>query len=325
MRYIHNTRTDPAWNLAAEEWLLRTTDTDIFMLWRNASAVIVGRNQNANAEINTDFVRDNNITVIRRLTGGGAVFHDLGNVNFTFIHVGQQQRQIDFLRFAEPVLAALQSMGVNAVFDGRNDMVIDGQKFSGNAQHVEKDRVLHHGTLLFSSQMADLSGALRINPVKYVDKAVKSVRKRVTNISSHLPEPMDVTRFIDRLMQHVSGGAAPTDLDLLPGEKDGITELSTAKYSTWDWNFGESPRYNFEQAVRTPGGVIDAHLNVIQGVIKDIRLFGDYFGVRPIEELETLLQGQPHDETTLLSILENVDVDAFMRGVDRQTLVRSLF
>lgn len=324
MRYIHNTETDPAWNLAAEEWLLRHTDTDIFMLWRNARAVIVGRNQNANAEINTDFVRDNGIKVIRRLTGGGAVFHDLGNVNFSFIQLGRQRLKLDFQRFAEPILDALRNMGVDCSFDGRNDMVINGQKFSGNAQHLEKDRVLHHGTLLFSSHMADLSGALRVNPVKYADKAVKSVHKRVTNISSHLAAPMDVTDFIERLLTHVSHGAAQSDLGLQPHERDGIDALRTAKYDTWQWNFGESPNYAVVQAVRTPGGVIEAHLDTRQGIIQGLRLYGDFFGVRPVAELEAMLHGQPHDRHHLLQTLEAVNMDEFIRGVSAEEFVRCL-
>jgi lipoate-protein ligase A len=325
MRFIHNTSTDPAFNLAAEEWLLRHTAEDVFMLWRNAPAVIVGRNQNTASEIDEDFVRERGITVIRRLTGGGAVFHDLGNVNFTFIKVGQQSRQLDFQRFTAPILEALRALGVDCQFEGRNDLVIDGQKFSGNAQLIEKDRVLHHGTLLFSAQMADLSGALKVNRAKYVDKAVKSVAKRVTNISSHLPSPMDVQDFIAHVMHHVSTGAPQGLHALRPDEEDGIRALVASKYGTWDWNFGSSPAYGFTRSTRTAGGVVEVHLDVQHGHIRTARIFGDFFGVRPVAELEALLSGCRHERQALEERLDPVHTEEYIRDVNPAALVDCLF
>jgi lipoate-protein ligase A len=325
MRFIHNTSTDPAFNLAAEEWLLRHTAKDVFMLWRNAPAVIVGRNQNTASEIDEDFVRERGITVIRRLTGGGAVFHDLGNVNFTFIKVGQQSRQLDFQRFTAPILEALRALGVDCQFEGRNDLVIDGQKFSGNAQLIEKDRVLHHGTLLFSAQMADLSGALKVNRAKYVDKAVKSVAKRVTNISSHLPSPMDVQDFIAHVMHHVSTGAPQGLHALRPDEEDGIRALVASKYGTWDWNFGSSPAYGFTRSTRTAGGVVEVHLDVQHGHIRTARIFGDFFGVRPVAELEALLSGCRHERQALEERLDPVHTEEYIRDVNPAALVDCLF
>lgn len=325
MRVIHNTSTDAAFNLATEEWLLRNTDEDIFMLWRNAKAVIVGRNQNSAAEIDEAYIRENGIQVIRRLTGGGAVFHDQGNVNFTFIQLKQTTRQIDFQRFTTPILEALQAMGVNCSFTGRNDLVIDDCKFSGNAQLIEKDRVLHHGTLLYSAEMADLSGALKVNPVKYVDKAVKSIRKRVTNISSHLPEPVSVEQFIDRVMRHVAGVVPPSALGLHPEEIAAINELVRTRYSSWEWNFGASPRYTFSLATRTVGGVVEVHLNVEHGRITAARIFGDFFGVLPVLELEALLQGCRHDREDILGALEGVQIGDYIRDVDRDTFLDCLF
>jgi lipoate-protein ligase A len=325
MRFIHNTSTDPAFNLAAEEWLLRHTAEDVFMLWRNAPAVIVGRNQNTASEIDEDFVRERGITVIRRLTGGGAVFHDLGNVNFTFIKVGQQSRQLDFQRFTAPILEALRALGVDCQFEGRNDLVIDGQKFSGNAQLIEKDRVLHHGTLLFSAQMADLSGALKVNRAKYVDKAVKSVAKRVTNISSHLPSPMDVQDFIAHVMHHVSTGAPQGLHALRPDEEDGIRTLVASRYGTWDWNFGSSPAYGFTRSTRTAGGVVEVHLDVQHGHIRTARIFGDFFGVRPVAELEALLSGCRHERQALEERLDPVHTEEYIRDVNPAALVDCLF
>lgn len=325
MRYIHHPHTDPAFNLAAEEWLLRNTDEDIFMLWRNHRAVIVGRNQNTAAEIDEAYVREHDITVIRRMTGGGAVFHDLGNVNFSFIQLGSQSRQLDFHRFTAPILEALRTMGVDCRFEGRNDLVIDGLKFSGNAQLIEKDRVLHHGTLLFSAQMADLSGALKTNPLKFQDKAVKSVKKRVTNIASHLPEPMDVETFIARVMEHVSAATPDGAGGLRPEEEAGIRKLVQTKYGIWDWNFGASPDYGINLYRKTRGGLVEAHLDVHQGRIRAARIFGDFFGVRPLSELEALLAGCRHERSDISGALEGVHVGDFIRDVDEEAFLDCLF
>lgn len=325
MRYIHNQTTNPAFNLAAEEWLMTRTEAEIFMLWRNEPAVIVGRNQNTLSQIDEEFVRERGIPVVRRLSGGGAVFHDLGNINFTFIAGGNPSQGLDFQRFTAPVLEALRSMGVDCAFDGRNDMVIRGKKFSGNAQHFHKNRILHHGTLLFASDISDISGALRVDPEKYRDKAVKSVEKRVTNISSHLPKPMEVTEFLDALMAHVSGGAHKRDMALTAEEVAAIEQLADQRYRTWDWNFGYSPAYNFTRSTRTPGGLLEVRMDVKNGHIMHIRLFGDYFGVRPIGGIESLLAGCPHDRAKLQDRLAGVNLDEYLKGVDLPTFIDCLF
>ena len=325
MRFIELCSTDPAVNLAAEEWLLRRTDQDVFMLWRNVPSVIVGRNQNTRAQVNEDFVRERGIPVVRRLTGGGAVFHDLGNVNYTFIRLGQTDRDIDFRRFTAPIIDALATMGVTSTFEGRNDLAIAGKKISGNAQFMLHDRVLHHGTLLFSATMADLSGALRVDPVKYRDKAVKSIPKRVTNIAAHLPKPMEVTTFMDRVMAHVSGGAAGSDLRLTPDEEAGVALLADRKYRDWEWNFGYSPRYIFFKSSRTPGGVVEAHLDAVDGRITAVRLLGDYFGRRSVSGLEEQLVGCPHDRAALAERLADVALGDYLFGVDLPTFLDCLF
>jgi len=187
MLCIENNHTDPYFNLAVEEYLLRNFGEDCFMLWRNKASIIVGKHQNALAEINYDYVKENNIDVIRRLSGGGTVFHDLGNLNFTFIqNVNKNENIVDFKRYIEPIVKVLQQQGVNAKHEGRNDIMIGGRKVSGNAEHVFKKRVLHHGTLLFSSEISNLSKALKVNPLLYQDKGVKSVKSRVANINQFL-------------------------------------------------------------------------------------------------------------------------------------------
>lgn len=325
MRFIELTSTDPAVNLAAEEWLLRQTDQDVFMLWRNAPSVIVGRNQNTRGQVNEDFVRERRIPVVRRLTGGGAVFHDLGNVNYTFIRLGQTDRDIDFRRFTAPIIEALATLGVTCTFEGRNDLAIAGLKISGNAQFMLHDRVLHHGTLLFSAVMADLSGALRLEPVKYRDKAVQSIPKRVTNIAAHLPEPMAVTAFMDHVMAHVCPGASRSDLTLTADEAAGAAGLAESRYRSDAWNFGASPAYALTRTTRTPGGLVEAHLDVSGGVIRAARLLGDYFGRRDVAELEAALVGCRHDRVALAERLGEMELGDYLLGVGVDELVDCLF
>ena len=325
MRYIENTVTDPAFNMAAEEWLLTETLDEVFMLWRNEPCILIGRNQNTLSQIDERFVRERNIPVVRRMSGGGAVFNDLGNVNFTFIANGSADDGLDFQRFTTPILEALRGMGVACSFEGRNDLLIDGKKFSGNAQHMHKNRILHHGTLLFSADMADLSGALRVDPEKFRDKAVKSVTSRVTNIASHLPSPMSVTEFIEALMTVVSQQAADTIVSLSGEEVAAINGIADARYRTWDWNFGRSPAYDFTRTVRTSGGLLEVHLEIEKGRITSARLFGDYFGIYSISDIEQLLEGCLHDRAALEQRLAGVSLDEYMMGVSRSALVDALF
>ena len=201
IRYITLDTTSPYHNLAVEEYLLQQTTDNVFMLWQNDNTIVIGRHQNTAAEVNQEYVDSHHVNVVRRLTGGGAVFHDTGNLNFTFIqNVEPGKKEIDFLRYLQPIVDALRSLGVPASFSGRNDLVINGQKISGNAMTFFGNRVLEHGTLLFSSQMSDLANALKVDPDKFIDKAVKSVRCPVTNISDHLPHPISVLEFKNYLM-----------------------------------------------------------------------------------------------------------------------------
>lgn len=329
MTCITDITTDPYWNLAAEEFLLTSISGPVFRLWRNAPSVIVGRYQNSAAEINAEYVRTHGIPVIRRLTGGGAVFHDLGNVNYTFIDrkVEGEDTSAMFRRFTAPVVSALRSLGVEASLEGRNDLVIDGKKFSGNAVCVHGDRVLQHGTLLFSASVADLSGALSTRPEKFIGKSVQSNRSRVTNISEHLPaqlRSMSVKEFITYLQDHIAGGT-----DTLRGytaqEKAAIDQLRLEKYSTWQWNYGSSPRYGLNQTRRFPWGFIEVSLDVSGGIIRSCSIHGDYFFTRPTEEVETALTGQVHTFDTILSALSALPLADYFGPVTAEELARLFF
>ena len=323
MRCILNTRTEPEFNLAAEEQLLRRGDEDIFMLWRNAPAVIVGRHQNTAAEIDEDFVRRRGIKVIRRMTGGGAVFHDLGNVNFTFIRMGDFGRGIDFRRFTAPILEALRALGVEGAFDGRNDLTAGGKKFSGNAQHVERDRVLHHGTLLFSSSLEDMTAALRVRPEKFSDKAVKSLPARVTMLKNFLPH-LDVETFMRLLMERMLTSLPGERRDLDAEEERAVEEAARSKYALWEWNYGKSPEYAFRRYMRTAAGTLEARLHVRSGVILAACIRGDFFALRPVEELEGLLAGRKHEAESLATFLESICPEEYIQGLAARELAACL-
>jgi lipoate-protein ligase A len=314
VRCILNPRTSPSFNLAAEEWLLHNSPEPVFMLWRNAPAVIVGRHQNTAAEIDLDFVRERGIAVIRRITGGGAVFHDLGNVNFSFVRLGCSEGGLDFARFTGPILGALQAMGVECAFDGRNDLVAGGRKFSGNAQHIEHGRVLHHGTLLFDSRLEDMAGALRPDILKFQGKAVQSVPARVGMLKEHLPH-MDVEKFMRLLFAHMLRTLPGTRRDLSGEEEEAIAELARTRYESWEWNFGASPAYGFARRARIPAGAFDVRLDVKQGIVRAACIRGDFFTLRPVEELEALLCGCPHERGELAAVLESAGPGGYVQDL----------
>jgi lipoate---protein ligase len=294
MLCIYLKNTNPYFCLAAEEYLLKNFEEDIFMLWQSDNTVVVGKHQNALGEINYPFVRENNINVARRISGGGTVFHDAGNVNFSFIKNVKSPAEISFKKFTEPVVNALSKLGVVATTSGRNDLLIEGKKISGNAEHVFKNRVLHHGTLLYNSDLENLGQAIKVIPGKYKSKAVQSNRSEVANISSFLKNKLDIKDFIQFLIEVQLENKENAFYELDENDIQKIEILVNEKFKKWDWNFGYSPKYSFKNVLEFEGKTILVELNVKKGIIEDAVISGDYFSNETAKKLSIQLQNKRH-------------------------------
>lgn len=327
MLYYYNTSTDPYYNLAFEEYVFthaKPEDT-IFLLWQNKNTIVIGRNQNTIAEINTDFVKKMDTQVVRRITGGGAVYHDMGNVNFTFIQGKGDSEELDFSKFGIPVIQALAKIGVKAELSGRNDMTIEGKKFSGAAQTVRDGKILHHGTLLFDSDLSFLGQALTVRPDKIESKGIKSVRSRVTNIKEYVSDNISVNDFIDSLMESIVSQSDPSPLQLTDADLAAIQQLRDGKYATWEWIYGKSPNHAIEKYRRYPFGSVTLSMTVnLGGIIDDIQITGDFFGIEDISGLENLLIGAILKQSELMELLEMANVPAYIAGLDAAQLTELL-
>ena len=323
MLIIDSPSTNAYFNIASEEYLLgRFPTEDIFLLYVNAPSIIVGKFQNTLAEINLDYVQEKEIKVVRRMSGGGAVYHDLGNLNFSFHTLLADHDFGDFSQFTQPVLALLNRLGVPAVLEGRNDLLVDGKKFSGNAKLAKNGKMIQHGTILLNSEMEVLGDALKANPLKFIDKATKSNRARVTNLIHYLPQGTTTEQLKNLLTDEIiRNNPGAQRYELTPEDITGIENLMAEKYETWDWNFGFSPQYNFRKAIKVPAGFIEVHLDVVKGMIEKAKVFGDFFASQPIEEFEAELIGQKHEVESLKTLFSQLDLVSYFGQVTAEEII----
>ncbi|WP_274649645.1 lipoate--protein ligase [Paenibacillus humicola] len=316
MRLIDNRDIhDPALNLALEEYALRSLPADktYLLFYVNEPSIIIGKNQNTMEEINDSYVRSRGIHVVRRLSGGGAVYHDLGNLNFSFITQDDGSSFRNFAKFTRPVIEALRGLGVQAELTGRNDIQVGERKISGNAQFSTKGRMFSHGTLLFDSKMDSIASALRVKPMKIESKSTKSVRARVANISEFLDRPMTIGEFKNELLRALFG-CEPEEAPVYPlTERDweAVRRLADERYRSWDWNYGRSPKSNVQHACKFPAGIVDVRLDVAGGRMTGVKIYGDFFGIADTAELEELLTGVRYEEDAIRKALAEVDLNRY--------------
>jgi lipoate-protein ligase A len=320
--------TDPHLNLALEEYALRNFDHnyDYLLFYINEPSIIIGRNQNTLEEINHEYVDENGIHVVRRISGGGAVYHDTGNLNFSFITDYDKKSLNNFRKFTDPVIQVLKTLGVDAELSGRNDIQVGGCKISGNAQFSTVKRMFSHGTLLFDSDLAEVTKALDVKMNKIESKGHKSVRSRVANISEFLETPMTVSAFRKELLEGLYEYRQDFEsYRLTESEWESVHDLKNEKYADWNWNFGKSPKFNIQRSRRFLAGEIDLRLDVEKGHIQNVKVYGDFFGKEPVEQFEEHLQGARYDRKVIENLIEPVDLTGYFGSVPKDEFIELVY
>ncbi|WP_442601161.1 lipoate--protein ligase [Paenibacillus sp. KN14-4R] len=321
--------TDPRINLAIEEFVLKhlQMDDSYLLFYINEPSIIIGKNQNTIEEINAEYVKEQGIKVVRRLSGGGAVYHDLGNLNFSFLTKDDGQSFHNFKKFTEPVVKALNELGVECELTGRNDIQVGERKISGNAQFITKGRMFSHGTLLFDSEIEHVVSALKVNAAKIQSKGTKSIRSRVGNISEFLKEKITIQQFKEELLRQIFG-MEPDQVpqyELTEADWAKIHEISAERYQNWDWNYGRSPKSNIQNMKRFPVGIIDVRMDVVEGRMDEIKIYGDFFGVNDVAEIEDKLRGVRYEEMEVREVLADVAIPSYFGAITRDDFVDLMF
>lgn len=325
MLYIDNNNiTDPRINLAIEEYILKHLDIEetYLLFYINEPSIIIGKNQNTIEEINTKYVEEQGLHVVRRLSGGGAVYHDLGNLNFSFITKDDGESFHNFKKFTEPVIQALEKLGVDAELSGRNDIIAKGRKISGNAQFSTKGRMFSHGTLLLDSEIENVVSALKVKKDKIESKGIKSIRSRVANISEFLEQKLTTEEFKQLILNYIFDGEENIQrYELTEEDWKKINEISKERYQNWDWNYGKSPKFNLQHSNRFPVGQIDVRLEVKKGQVEQCKIFGDFFGVGNVEEIEDKLTGIRYERQEVAKALDDVDIKHYFGNVTKEEFI----
>ena len=325
MKYINIDYSVPFYNFALEEYLLTEAPKDDYVFFYiHIPSIIVGKFQNTIEEVNKDFVDSENIIVARRLSGGGAVYHDSGNLNFSFVHAAGKNDVHNFAKFTQPVIGALNNLGINAMLSGRNDIVVDDKKISGNAQCYKNNRLLHHGTLLYNADMNYLIRALKVKDLKIQSKGIKSVRSRVTNLIDYMDTPMDIYAFKNHLLDFLRQTGNIEEMVLDDDVIKRIEKRALSHFSTWDWNWGNSPKYESEKTAKFECGIINVKMNIDKGYIQDLKIFGDFFTSEDLDKLEGLLVGVKLKKEDLELKLSSTNIGAYFNKLSNDEFIEFL-
>ena len=326
MRYLKNPSTNPYYNMAFDEYCLESLPIDepVFFLWQNRPAVIVGYNQEVNTEVNLDYLKEKGIDLVRRVTGGGAVYHDLENLNYTIVGRSEDLER-DYPEYASLLAKALQTLGVPATLSGRNDILVEGRKVSGFAKRVCKNRLMVHGTLMYNVDVDVLTHVLNPSTTKLQSKGIASVRSRVANLCEYLPEIPDIQTFSQRLEEILSNNYTDTEYQLTETELAHIQQLTDKKFATWEWNYGRSPKATLTHSSRLACGTVEIHLTLAENRITSCRFGGDFLGNLPASDVEKALTGIPYEINEIRKCLSKIEISRYFDRVSVDDLLEMMF
>lgn len=324
MIYLEAKGNDPAYNTALELFAFNelAKKDNVFMLWINQPCIVVGKNQNIREEIDQHYCDENDIKIVRRISGGGAVYHDYNNLNYTIISNEDDEADFNFKSLSQPVIDTLAEMGVKAEFTGRNDLQIGDQKFCGNAQYIKGKRIMHHGCIMFDVDLSVLTKALTVSKDKYESKGKKSVRARVTNIKPHLEDQtLTVKDFMNTLRNFMDKKYHMEEYVLTEEDEKKVLAIKAEKNDSWDWVYGKNPEFTVQRKRKLPTGKVEANINVINNVIENVKFYGDFFGVKDVVELAQKLQGIRYDRKSVEKVINSVNINEYFMGVTNEEAI----